>query len=164
MVSELLMTFEKSRIELFTKLENATIPYPVVLRTYIKINGITFHPEFVLDVRALARSCQFSGELDIFTCSCDMPLCAGIEDGINVEHLNGDVIWKFYEPISNKNHDELNDEEWEAIKVHYELQFDLEHYCSNISLGIHKLKAMVSDSDLPALSIHGFTEDQLFRL
>lgn len=39
----------------------------------LKINGVEFHPEHPLDLTSLVKSCQWSGELDIFTCGCGQP-------------------------------------------------------------------------------------------
>lgn len=131
----------------------------------LEINDSPFHPEFALDLTELTKSCQFSGELDIFTCGCGIPMCAGIYQCIRVEHLANAIVWRFNEPMSDKDYKDLDDDEWENLKKTVEFRFDPEHYLVNITAGINKLKALVVSSEQPLeLPIHGFTQDALLAL
>jgi hypothetical protein len=152
-------------IQLVAKLEELSVRQSLSLKGVLEINGNIFHPEFVLDVTELAKSCQSSGEIDIFTCGCGQPMCAGIGDGIRVEHLPEDIIWHFSEPMSDRNYEDLSDDEWEAMKRPVELRFDPEHYLSAIAAGINKLKSLAVSSERPVeLPMQGFMRDRLLAL
>ncbi len=99
------------------------------------------------------------------TCSSGEPGCAGIFDGIQIEHLTDAVVWRFNEPLSDKDYPDLSDEEWEAIKQPIELRFDPEDYLSTIIAGIKEIKVLVVSSDQPVeLPIQDFTLEQLLAL
>ena len=85
-------------------------------------------------------------------------MCAGIEDGIQIEHLPNAVVWRFNEPISDKEYDDLSDEEWEAMKQPIGFRFDPVEYLSTIIVGIQKIKMLVISSAQPVeLLIQNFT-------
>ena len=63
-------------IQLLAKLEESSAQKYSSLECILEINGSSFHPEFVLDVTELAKSCQSTDELFIFTCGCGEPMCA----------------------------------------------------------------------------------------
>ena len=152
-------------IQLITKLEELSAQKYSSLECILEINGSSFHPEFVLDITELAKSCQSTDELFIFTCGCGEPMCAGIGEGIQVEHLPDAVVWRFSEPLSDKDYFDLSDDEWKAMKQPVELRFDPERYQSAIATGINKLKALVVSSERPVeLPIRGFMLDRLLEL
>ena len=152
-------------IQLLAKLEESSAQKHSSLECILEINGSSFHPEFVLDVTELAKSCQSTDELFIFTCGCGEPMCAGIGEGIQVEHLPDAVVWRFSEPLSDKDYADLSDDEWKAMKQHVELRFDPERYHSAIATGINKLKALGVSSERPVeLPIQGFMLDRLLEL
>jgi hypothetical protein len=125
--------------------DNPTLYIEIIL----KIDGNDFHPELVINPIALARSCQSSGELYIFTCGCGEPICAGIDEGLHIEHTLDAVIWRFYEPISGTDHEDLTDEEWEAIKRPVEYMFDPEQYLESIISGLYAMKELAVSSPQP---------------
>lgn len=49
-----------------------------------------------IDLVALAQSCYQSDEHYIFTCTCGMPECAGIDSGVVAVTENGFTVWKVY--------------------------------------------------------------------
>ena len=152
-------------IQLLAKLEESSAQKYSSLECILEINGSSFHPEFVLDVTELAKSCQSTDELFIFTCGCGEPMCAGICEGIQVEHLPDAVVWRFSEPLSDKDYFDLSDDEWKAMRQPVELRFDPERYHSAIATGINKLKALGVSSERPVeLPIQGFMLDRLLAL
>ena len=156
---------KKDSIKIISKLKELTGEPSYYLESILEINGSLFHPEFVLDITELARSCQSSGEMYLVTCGCGEPMCAGIGDGINIKHLSNAVVWHFKEPLSDKEYDDLGDEEWEAMKNPIEFRFDPEDYLSTIIAGIKEIKALVITADQPVeLPIHGFMLEQLLAL
>lgn len=59
--------------------------------------------DFVVDTPELVKSISASGEYFIFTCGCGDSGCAGIDNGIIVDHKNEVVKWLIPDPISNRN-------------------------------------------------------------
>ncbi len=156
---------KKDSIKLISKVESLPNGQSLHLKSSLEINGRPFHTEFVLDISELAKSCQSSGEFFILTCSCGESGCAGIFYGIQIEHLTEAVVWRFNEPLSDKDCYDLSDEEWEALKQPIEFRFDPEDYLSTIIAGIKEMKVLVVSSEQPVnLPIYGFTLEQLFAL
>ena len=155
----------KDTIKIVAKLDELSGQQTLLLKGILEINGSPFHPEFILDISELAKSCQSSDELFIFTCGCGEPMCAGIGEGIQVEHLPDAVVWRFSEPLSDKDFEDLSDGEWEAMKQPVEFQFVPEYYQRNIVQGINKLKALAVSSERQVeLPIQDFTLDTLLAL
>ena len=156
---------KKDSIKLISKVKSLPNNQSLHLKSGLEINGRPFHSEFVLDVSELAKSCQSSGEFFILTCSCGESGCAGIFDGIQIEHLTDAVVWRFNEPLSDKDYPDLSDEEWEALKQPIEFRFDPEDYLSTIIAGIKEIKVLMVSSDQPVeLPIYGFKLEQLLAL
>jgi hypothetical protein len=154
---------KKDSIKLISKVKSFPNDQSLHLKSSLEINGRPFHSEFILDISELAKSCQSSGEVFIFTCGCGYPACAGIFDGIQIEHLTEAVVWRFNEPM--KDDLDLSDEEWEAMKQPIELRFDPDDYLSTIIAGIKEMKVLVVSSDQPVdLPIYDFTLEQLFAI
>ena len=163
MNDQLTVSERKDSIKLISKVESFPNGQSLHLKSSLEINGRPFHTEFVLDISELAKSCQSSGEFFIFTCGCGYPACAGILDGIQIEHLIEAVVWRFYEPM--KDDLDISDEEWEAMKQPIELRFDPEDYLSTIIAAIKEMKVLVVSSDQPVdLPIYDFTLEQLFAI
>jgi len=163
MNDQLPLAKRKVSIKLISKVESFSNGQSLHLKSSLEINGRPFHSEFVLDVSELAKSCQSSGEFFILTCSCGESGCAGIFDGIQIEHLTEAVVWRFNESL--KDNLDLSDEEWEALKQPIELRFDPDDYLSTIIAGIKEIKVLVVSSDQPVdLPIHGFTLEQLLAI
>ena len=154
---------KKDSIKLISKVELFPNGQSLHLKSSLEINGRPFHTEFILDISELAKSCQSSGEVFIFTCGCGYPACAGIFDGFQIEHLTDAVVWRFHEPM--KDDLDLSDEEWEAMKQPIELRFDPEDYLSTIIAAIKEMKVLVVSSDQPVeLPIYGFKLEQLLAI
>jgi hypothetical protein len=106
----------------------------------LKINGVEFHPEHPLDLTSLVKSCQWSGELDIFTCGCGQPGCAGIFQGIEVGHSHKEITWKCPDPLSvNEDTPDL----WEhGVTTFEHFVFEPEQYMDAIDSGIKQIKSL----------------------
>lgn len=139
----------KNIIELVAVMKEYPNNPKLFLKGLLKIDGQEYHPELVLDLIALVQTCQCSGEFYIFSCGCGEPMCAGINDGIHVEHLPDAVIWRFYEPISGKDYEDLNDDEWEAIKRPVEYVFEPNQYLEAIISGLLEIKGLAISSARP---------------
>ncbi len=131
----------------------------------LEVNGVLLHPEFSVDLRELTKSSQCSGEFDIFTCGCGFAGCAGIFEGIHVEHLPEAVVWDFQEPLSERGYFHFSDEKWASLRTPVRLSFDPDEYQQIIGTGIRKIKAMVVETDRPvSLGINHFGNNDLMAL
>lgn len=138
--------------------------YSALLFSYgIKINGVEFHPEHSLDLTSLVKSCQWSGPVDIFTCSCGEPGCAGIFQGIEVKHAHSEITWKCPDPLSVS---EDTPDLWEhGVTTFEHLSFDPEQYIHAIDSGIKKIKSLAILSTSPfEFPVHGVEFDQVMSL
>lgn len=114
---------------------------------HLNINGREFHPEHPLDLNDLVKSCQSSGELDIFTCGCGIPDCAGIFQGIEVGHTPDEITWKCPNPLSVSEH---LPELWEHGVTNFEyFSFEPDQYIDTIDSGIKKIKSLAISSSYP---------------
>lgn len=121
--------------------------YSALLLDYtLQINGIEFHPAQI-DLTSLVKSCQWSGELDIFTCSCGSPGCAGIFQGIEVEHAHDAITWRCLKPLSvNGDLQEI----WAhgaATLEHF--TFSPDQYIDAIDSGIKRIKSLAVSAMRP---------------
>lgn len=67
--------------------------------------------------------------------------------------------------MSDRDYEDLSDDEWQAMKKPVEFRFDPERYVSNIITGINKLKALAVSADrLVELPLNDFTLDTLLAL
>jgi len=153
------------KINLNAALGNVAGYHELSLSCELKVNDVFLHPELSVDLRALAKSSQCSGEFDIFTCGCGIAGCAGIFEGIRVEHLPEAVVWDFKEPLSERGYFHLSDDDWAGIRKPVRLSFDPDEYQQNIGIGIRKIKAMVLETDRPvSLGISHFGKNELMAL
>lgn len=129
----------------------------------LKINGIEFHPEHPLDLTSLVKSCQWSGDLDIFTCGCGVPGCAGIFQGIEVGHSHHAITWKCPNPLSVG---EENPDLWEHSVTTFEhFAFEPEHYIDAIDSGIKKIKSLAISAPIPfEFPVHDVKFEQVMSL
>lgn len=131
----------------------------------LEVNGDWLHPEFSIDLRALAKSCQCAGFFDIFTCGCGIAGCAGIFEGIKIEHLPEAVVWNFLEPISGSGYFHLSDVEWNAMRAPVQFTFDPDQYQQSIADGIRKIKTLVIEAGKPvSLGLNHFGLNDLLAL
>jgi hypothetical protein len=109
----------------------------------VLINGENIAPENPIDLRDLAKSCQLSGEFFIVTCQCGNADCAGIDDGIRVEHRPDRITWEIPDPLSFRN---LTDEE---KKKHYSnrtyrrFSFDPAAYLAAVQEGLREARRLL---------------------
>jgi hypothetical protein len=138
--------------------------YSALVFSYgLKINGSEFHPEHSLDLTSLVKSCQWSGPLDIFTCSCGEPGCAGIFQGIEVRHAHSAITWKCPDPLSVS---EDTPDLWEhGVTTFEHFSFNPDQYMNAIDLGIKKIKSLAILSTSPfEFPVHGVEFDQVMSL
>jgi hypothetical protein len=138
--------------------------YSALLIDYaLEINGIEFHPEHQLDLTSLVKSCQWSGELDIFTCSCGEPGCAGIFQGIEVEHTQDAITWRCPKPLSVS---EDTPDLWEhGVTTFEHFTFVPDQYIDAIDLGIKRIKSLAVSAQRPVdFPVHGVEFEQVVAL
>ena len=54
--------------------------------------------EYCVDYDEIAKSLKAPGIFEIFTCGCGVAGCAGIYEGVRVEHENDLIRWTFNQP------------------------------------------------------------------
>lgn len=64
------------------------------------IDGAAVHPQFIVDVVELFDSTKRVGTFEIFTCECGSAGCAGIDEGVHVDHEGRWITWRVREPLS----------------------------------------------------------------
>jgi hypothetical protein len=69
-------------------------------RPQVLINGVPIDEPLPIDLWALVKSAVRSGYHYVYTCSCGIAGCAGIEEGIRVGHRNDKVLWEYRLPQS----------------------------------------------------------------
>ena len=129
----------------------------------LKINDTDFHPEHLLDLASLVKSCQWSGELYIFTCGCGEPGCAGIFQGIEVRHSHTEITWKCPSPLSaGADTPDL----WEhGVTTFEHFSFEPEQYMDAIDSGIKQIKSLAISVPSPfAFPVHGMELERLLAL
>lgn len=138
--------------------------YSALMFDYVlEINGIEFHPEHQLDLTSLVKSCQWTGELDIFTCSCGAPGCAGIFQGIEVGHTRDAISWKCPKPLSiNEDMPDF----WEHGVTTFEyFTFSPDQYIDAIDAGVKRIKSLaVSAQRSVEFPVHGVGFEQIMAL
>lgn len=107
------------------------------------VDGNPLGAGLFIDLFELAKSCQSSGEMWIFSCSCGQPLDAGVTDGITVEHAENSMIWNFTDPISDLEIQDLNDEEYDAARKPMCFKFEPNSYQRNIDEGIRRIISLM---------------------
>jgi hypothetical protein len=155
------MTFDTIQME--TSLLNGP-GYSALLVEYgLEINGQKFHPELRLDLTAIVKSCQWSGELDIFTCGCGQPECAGIFQGIEVGHTDDAITWKCPNPLSvSQQMPDL----WEnGVTTFENFAFASDQYIAAVDAGIKRIKSLVVSAPRPIeFPVHGVELKQVMAL
>lgn len=129
----------------------------------LEINGKDFHPEHPLELISLVKSCQWTGELDIFTCSCGQPGCAGIFQGIEVGHTRDAITWKCPKPLSiNEDMEEL----WEhGVTTFEHFTFEPDQYIDAIDSGLKHIKSLAVSAQRPfEFPVHGVEFEQIMTL
>lgn len=113
----------------------------------LMINGSEFHPEHQLDLISLVKSCQWSGELNIFTCGCGAPGCAGIFQGIEVGHTHDAITWKCPSPLSVS---EDTPDLWEhGVTTFENFSFEPDQYIEAIDVCVKRIKSLAISAPRP---------------
>lgn len=126
-----------NHIELKSSLNTTKSDVPF-LEVSLLVDGSPLGAEHFIDLFELAKSCQSSGEIWIFTCGCGQPECAGINDGIIVEHTESSVIWNYFDPIANARVNDMDDEEYKAYQAtrnSIRLEFEANEYERGLTAG-----------------------------
>lgn len=129
----------------------------------LEINGIEFHSEHQLDLTNLVKSCQWTGELDMFTCTCGAPGCAGIFQGIDVGHTHDAINWKCPKPLSIN---EVMPDHWEPGVTTFErFTFLPDQYIDAIDAGVKRIKSLAVSAQRPVeFPVHGVEFEQVMAL
>ncbi len=105
----------------------------------LTIDGQYIHESDVyIDPVDLVTSVGLDGELFIFTCSCGSPGCLGIDQGVQVTHVNGEIRWVLRNPISWPPGEDLPEWTHEA-----EFIFDRDEYTRMVRIGLEHAKMLV---------------------
>ena len=67
-------------------------------REEIQVDGKRCGQNHCIDYYELVRSLSADGEFFIFTCGCGSAGCSGINEGIQIHHADGKVVWQVTEP------------------------------------------------------------------
>ncbi len=138
--------------------------YSALLIDYaLEVNGIELHPEHQLDLTSLVKSCQWSGGLDIFTCSCGQPGCAGIFQCIEVGHTQDAITWKCPKPLSVS--EDTPDLWGNGVTTFEHLTFSPDQYIDAIDSGIKRIKSLAVLAQRPIeFPVHGVEFEQVMAL
>ena len=129
----------------------------------LQINGQLFQPNVWLDLTALVKSCQWSGPLDIFTCSCGEPGCAGIFQEIEVNHAHDAITWKCPNPLTVS--EEMPDLWDHGVTTFDHYSFEPEQYIGAVDAGIKKIQSLSISSLRPVdFPVHGVELEQVMAL
>lgn len=129
----------------------------------LEINDQAFRPELALNIFDLAKSCQSSGELYIFVCSCGIPECAGILEGVSVDHYTDAIVWASPDPVSPE------DESSEAVDheraTYQNFFFEPQQYIRAIEAGIKDIKLLAISAERPvAFPVRGVLLEEVMML
>lgn len=83
-------------------------------RSQILVDGVPIPEKLPVDLWRLVRSLTESGPLDVFTCGCGSPACAGVEEGVHVLHDTGTIQWRYRLPQSSDRFGTNDDDRSEA--------------------------------------------------
>lgn len=134
------------------------------LVTELFVDGARLAPGAVVDLRALAKSVQTSGQHWIFTCGCGAPLCADISDPIQVRHSTDVVEWNFNFIDSLGGRVDLDDEDYERKNVRVAYRFDPDEYRRAVDQVLRDAKCLLAwsiDAQSPCMD---FTITDIQRL
>lgn len=104
----------------------------------IKIDGIKINSKISLSLRELINSLYLEGNYYIFTCSCGIPGCAEIAEGIKVTFEKDMIHWKVYDPISTSGYESYDAWKAAAKNIHY--IFNRKDMINNISNALDSIK------------------------
>lgn len=124
------------------------------------INGEAPYNEFPVDLFELAKSAQLDGEFEIATCGCGNAGCAGIDEGIQVEHLPDATIWKCPEPMSNRN-TPLDSAHPQGYRFY---RFRPVQYVDAIDNGLRRIKSLALSAPAVSLPVYGTTLENVLAL
>lgn len=147
------------------KQSDELVPQIFLITQAILINGKNVSTKNPVDLRQLVKSCQLSGEFYIFTCGCGNAGCAGIEDGIRVNHLMESITWEVPDPIVAKL---LTDEDagQQTIATKFlKYSFEPGAYLAAVENGLREAKRLLFGRKQPVeCSPYGFDSADLIEL
>lgn len=147
------------------KQDDELVPQVFLITQSILINGENISPKTPVDLKQLVKSSQLSGEFFIFTCGCGHAGCAGIEEGIKVNHLVDGIVWEVPDPI-------VVPQLIDGISNHQTIQskfrrytFDPSAYLAAIENGLREAKRLLFGKKQPVeFSPYGFNPEDLIEL
>ena len=117
----------------------------IKLHSEILVDGKHLDEPHFIDLPMLVQSLHESGRFDIFTCGCGVGPCAGIVDGIEVQHASGLVRWLFRRPLAADSLLDPELSEWEKTAVPVSLTFDRTQMVSAIETYLDTVRTLVGD-------------------
>jgi hypothetical protein len=110
--------------------------YSATARIHINNEAVpTKHP---VDFSQLVKSLKSPGSHYIFTCGCGSAGCAGIEDGVEVEHDQNVITWRFRLPQSTDGF--RSHEVWHAVSDLHIAVFEKEQIVSEVVRALEEMK------------------------
>ena len=135
----------------------------MVVEYALEINEQPVYVEFPIDLTELAKSCQFSGELNIYTCGCGVPDCAGIYKGIEVGHSVDAITWICPEPLAIKYDSPATHED--KVNDSRNFRFEPDQYINTIDSGIKRIKSLAVSADGPVcFQVYGLKLNDVLAL
>ena len=117
----------------------------IKLHSEIWVDGKHLDEPHFIDLPMLVQSLYEQRRFDIFTCGCGVGMCAGIVDGIKVQHESGLVHWSFRRPLAADSLLDPELSEWENTTVPVTLTFDRTQVLSAIETYLDTVRTLVGD-------------------
>ncbi len=117
----------------------------IMLHSEIWVDGKHLDEPHFIDLPMLMQSLHESGRFDIFTCGCGVGACAGIVDGIEVQHASGLVRWFFRRPLAADSLLDPELSEWEKMAVPVSLTFDRAQMVNAIQIYLDTVRKLVGE-------------------
>lgn len=132
--------------------------YSATARIHINNEAVpTKHP---VDFSQLVKSLKSPGNHYIFTCGCGSAECAGIENGVEVEHDQNVITWRFRLPQSTDGFG--SHEERLAVSVLHIAVFEKDQIVAEVVRALEVMKN-THDKDTE-YSPEGFDRKTIFKL
>ena len=117
----------------------------IMLHSEIWVDGKHLDEPHFIDLPMLVQSLYEQRRFDIFTCGCGVGMCAGIVDGIEVQHASGLVRWSFRRPLAADFLLDPELTEWEKTAVPVSLTFDRAQMVNAIETYLDTVRALVGE-------------------
>ena len=137
----------------------------IMLHSEIWVDGKHLDEPHFIDLPMLVQSLYEPRQFDIFTCGCGVGMCAGIVDGIKVQHESGLVHWSFRRPLAADSLLDPELSEWEKTAGPVTLTFDRTQMVSAIETYLDTLGALVGEeSSKFGWPVYGLTVQDVLKI